>query len=78
MVVNKRIQFRTQGSGHVLDITDKVSRQLRTCGLQNGIVTLFTPSSTSALTTIEYESGAVYDLQQLFDRIGHAGVEDRD
>ncbi|MFN2243232.1 MAG: secondary thiamine-phosphate synthase enzyme YjbQ, partial [Anaerolineae bacterium] len=30
---------------------------------------LFSPSSTSGLTTIEYESGAVQDLQQLFDRI---------
>jgi secondary thiamine-phosphate synthase enzyme len=69
VIVNKRIQFRTQGNGQVLDITDKVSRQIGSCGLQNGIVTLFTPSSTSALTTIEYESGAVYDLQQLFDRI---------
>ena len=69
MVVNKRIQFRTQGNGQVLDITDEVSCQIGTSGLQNGVVTLFTPSSTSALTTIEYESGAVYDLQQLFDRI---------
>ena len=69
MIVNKHIHFRTQGNGHVLDITDEVNRQVRTCGLQNGIVTLFTSSSTSALTTIEYESGAVYDLQQLFDRI---------
>jgi secondary thiamine-phosphate synthase enzyme len=77
MVVNKRIQFRTQGSGHALDITDEVSRQLRTCGLQNGIVTLFTPSSTSALTTIEYESGAVYDLQQLFDRIAPPDLDYR-
>jgi secondary thiamine-phosphate synthase enzyme len=77
MVVNKRIQFRTQGNGHVLDITDKVNRQVRTCGLQNGIVTLFTPSSTSALTTIEYESGAVYDLQQLFDRIAPPDLDYR-
>jgi secondary thiamine-phosphate synthase enzyme len=69
VIVNKHIHFRTQGNGHVLDITDEVNRQVRTCGLQNGIVTLFTSSSTSALTTIEYESGAVYDLQQLFDRI---------
>jgi secondary thiamine-phosphate synthase enzyme len=69
MVVNERVEFRTQGNGHILDITDPVSRQVQGSGLKNGIVTLFTPSSTSALTTIEYESGAVHDLQQLFDRI---------
>ena len=77
MVVNQRIQLRTQGNGHVLDITGEVSRQVRTCGLQDGTVTLFTPSSTSALTTIEYESGAVYDLQQLFDRIAPPDLDYR-
>ncbi len=77
MVVNQRIQLKTQGNGHVLDITSEVSRQVRTCGLQDGTVTLFTPSSTSALTTIEYESGAVYDLQQLFDRIAPPDLDYR-
>lgn len=77
MIVNKRVQFRTQGNGQVLDITDEVNRQVRICGLGNGIVILFTPSSTSALTTIEYESGAVYDLQQLFDRIASPELEYR-
>ncbi len=69
MIVSERIQFHTQGSGHILDITDGVSRKLRDSGLDNGTITLFTPSSTSALTTTEYESGAISDLQQLFDRI---------
>ncbi len=69
MIVSERIHFRTQGSGHILDITDGVSRKLRDSGLDNGTITLFTPSSTSALTTTEYESGAISDLQQLFDRI---------
>ena len=35
----------------------------------NGSVTIFCPSSTSALTTIEYEPGVVKDLQHLFDEI---------
>jgi secondary thiamine-phosphate synthase enzyme len=32
-------------------------------------VTVFCPSSTSGLTTIEYESGALSDLRRLFDEI---------
>jgi secondary thiamine-phosphate synthase enzyme len=32
-------------------------------------VTIFCPSSTSGLTTIEYESGALSDLKRLFDEI---------
>jgi secondary thiamine-phosphate synthase enzyme len=69
MVVTKRIQLHTRGNGEIADITSEVSRQLQDTGLKDGIVTLFTPSSTSALTTIEYESGVVHDLQQLFNRI---------
>ncbi len=69
MVVNRQIRLNTQGNGHVLDITDQVNRELQSSGLKNGIVTLFTPSSTSALTTTEYESGVVHDLQQTFDRL---------
>lgn len=69
MVVNGQIRLNTQGNGHVLDITDRVSQQLQSSGLKNGIVTLFAPSSTSALTTAEYESGVVHDLQQTFDRL---------
>jgi secondary thiamine-phosphate synthase enzyme len=77
MVVTKRIQLNTQGNGQVLDITSEVESQLRSSGLKNGIVTLFTPGSTSALTTIEYESGAVRDLQQLFDRLVPPDMEYR-
>jgi len=77
MVVSKRIQFNTQGNGHILDITEETSREVRASGLQNGIVTLFTPSSTSALTTAEFESGVVHDLQQLFDRIVPPGIDYR-
>lgn len=53
----------------MLDITDQVSKAVVESGLKNGTVTLFTPSSTSALTTIEYESGALSDLRRLFDEI---------
>ena len=77
MIVSKRIQFQTQGNGHIIDITDPVSRHLRDSGLESGIVTVFTPSSTSGLTTAEYESGVVHDLQQLFDRVAPPNLEYR-
>jgi secondary thiamine-phosphate synthase enzyme len=40
-------------------------------------VTLFTPSSTSAITTIEYESGALDDLRRLLDQIAPPGADYR-
>ena len=69
MVITGRIHLNTQGNGQILDITDQVERQVHDSGLKDGIVTLFTPSSTTALTTIEFEPGAVHDLQQMLNRL---------
>ena len=77
MVISKRIQLNTKGNSQILDITSEVRRQVQSADLEAGIVTLFTPSATSALTTIEFESGAVNDLQQLFERIAPQGIEYR-
>ena len=77
MIISGRIDVQTQGNAQMLDITSQVRDEVRQAGLSDGIVTLFTPSSTSSLTTIEYESGVVHDLQALFDRIAPASLEYR-
>lgn len=51
------------------DITAEVARLVSESELGNGVVTIFCPSSTSGLTTIEFESGALSDLERLFDEI---------
>jgi len=63
------ISLNTRGNADVHDITDQVAGAVLQSGLKDGTVTIFCPSSTSALTTIEYESGAVNDLRRLFDEI---------
>jgi secondary thiamine-phosphate synthase enzyme len=63
------ISLSTQGNADIRDITDSVARNVLQSGLTNGTVTIFCSSSTSALTTIEYESGALSDLRRLFDEI---------
>lgn len=63
------IELQTQGNADVRDITPAVVRAVRDAGLQSGTVTVFCPSATSALTTIEFESGCVSDLRRLFDDI---------
>ena len=63
------ISLNTRGHMDIHDITDQTSSILSKSGLKNGTVTIFCPSSTSALTTIEYESGAVSDLKRLFEEI---------
>ncbi len=70
MTVNTTsIQVSTRGNTDVIDITDQVGEAVFKSGLKDGVVTVFCPSSTSALTTIEYEPGCVSDLRRLFDEI---------
>ena len=68
-VTTKAIELQTRGNGDMHDITQAASSAVRETGLRDGTVTIFCPSSTSALTTIEYESGCISDLQRLFDEI---------
>jgi len=63
------ISLRTQGNADIQDITDQIANAISKSGLIAGTATIFCPSSTSALTTIEYEDGALSDLRRLFDEI---------
>jgi len=69
MVKSFSLQIQTRGNADVIRITDPVAEAVQGSGVQNGIVTVFTPSATSAITTVEYEPGCVQDLQRLFDEI---------
>jgi len=64
-----QIELNTRGNADIQDLTGQVETSVNQSGIENGIVTIFTPSSTSAITTIEYESGCLSDLRRLFDEI---------
>jgi secondary thiamine-phosphate synthase enzyme len=68
-VKNFTLSLSTHGDTDIRDITDQVANVVSKSGLAAGTATIFCPSSTSALTTIEYESGALSDLRRLFDEI---------
>jgi secondary thiamine-phosphate synthase enzyme len=75
MVVTRSITLNTQGDADMLDITGEVAREVGASGVGSGIVTVFAPSATSGLTTMEYESGALADLKRIFDEVAS---QDRD
>jgi len=69
------ISLSTQGSADIRDITDQLANAVSKSGLTAGTATVFCPSSTSALTTIEFEGGVLSDLRRLFDEIVPSGRE---
>ncbi|MBI4479130.1 MAG: YjbQ family protein [Acidobacteria bacterium] len=63
------MRFSTKGFNEILDITPQVQKAVQQSGLKEGVVHLFVSGSTAALTTIEYERGALADLQRALDQI---------
>ena len=76
-VTGRRMGVRTQGNNATQDVTLMVARAVEESGLRTGIVTLFVPGSTGGLTTIEFESGAVADLDGLLERVAPGEIEYR-
>jgi thiamine phosphate synthase YjbQ (UPF0047 family) len=68
-VATHQLEFSTRGDAEIRDLTSAVAEVVAGSGLKNGIVTVFCPGSTGAVTTIEFESGALADLKRLFDEI---------
>jgi secondary thiamine-phosphate synthase enzyme len=68
-VITANITLNTKGNSDVHDITREVIHLVEQSGLRSGTVTIFCPSSTSGLTTVEYEPGAVADLKRLFEEL---------
>jgi len=73
-VETKELQFNTQGEVEIIDITEKVNRALSESEINDGIVTIFVPGSTGAITTIEYESGLLRDLPNALERLFPRGI----
>ncbi len=68
-VVTKQLSIRTRGENDILDITNEVSAAIGETRSKNGVVTIFVPGATGALTTIEYEPGLLRDFPNFLERI---------
>ena len=75
MVATSRFRVNTSGQGDAHDITDSVRRAIVEGGVRSGIATVFVVGSTASITTIEFEPGAVADLNRLFDRLAPRGAD---
>jgi secondary thiamine-phosphate synthase enzyme len=68
-VTTGSISLSTRGNTDIHDLTRELARLVEQSGLKNGTLTVFCPSSTSGLTTIEYEPGALADFKRMFEEL---------
>jgi secondary thiamine-phosphate synthase enzyme len=67
--ITSRHTARTTGQGDTRNITDAVAAAVRASGLDRGIANVFVVGSTAGITTIEFEPGAVADLDAMFESL---------
>ena len=68
-MITTEISVDTTSGADIVDVTRRIIDILRREQMESGEVILFIPGSTAALTTIEYEDGAVEDLKKAIERI---------
>ena len=70
-----RTEISTDGDGSILDLSDSIEEFLAVHEAWNGILVVFVPGSTAAITTIEFESGALEDLRRTIETIAPRGSD---
>jgi secondary thiamine-phosphate synthase enzyme len=70
-------EITTKGQNDAHDMTEVVASAVADSGMAVGIVTVFVVGSTAGVTTIEFEPGAIADLNGLFERLAPRGGEYR-
>ncbi len=64
---HQRLRITTKGLCDIIDITAEVAKIIAQSEMKNGIVAVFVPGATGAITTIEYEPGLLQDLKEMFE-----------
>ena len=68
-IQTSKLTETTKGFCDIIDITAKVTAQVRAAEIENGLVTLFVSGSTAALTTVEHEPGLVQDVKEFVEKL---------
>lgn len=73
-IITESIEFQTDGSTHIIDITPEIKARLIETELVEGHVLISAVGSTTGITTLEYEPGLVSrDIAEMFDLIAPYG-----
>ena len=77
MVATCRREVTTKGQGDAHDITDMVATAVAESSCRAGTVTVFVVGSTATVTTIEFEPGAIADVNRLLEEIAPRAADYR-
>ena len=69
MVVTTKHQVKTTGQGDTHDLTALIAGAIEDAAMASGLATVAVVGSTASVTTIEFEPGAVADLNAVWESL---------
>jgi secondary thiamine-phosphate synthase enzyme len=69
MTHQQQISIRTNGHGHMHDLTEKVAAIVASSQVNIGTAHIFNIGSTAAIGVIEFEPGLEHDLPAILDKL---------
>ena len=74
VVYSTEIDLDTEGEIQIFDITLNVRNAIKDSGIIKGLVNVFVPGATGAITTLEYEPRLVQDTKNLLKKLVSKGI----
>ncbi len=74
VVYSTEIDLDTEGEIQIIDITLNVRNAIKDSGITKGLVNVFVPGATGAITTLEYEPRLVQDTINLLKKLVPKGI----
>ena len=74
VVYSTEIDLDTEGEIQIFDITLNVRNAIKDSGITKGLVNVFVPGATGAITTLEYDPRLVQDTINLLKKLVPKGI----
>lgn len=74
MVFSRELEFPMREELDIADITGELTQVVKESGIKNGMVSIFVPGATGAVTCLEYEPGVVKDFRAAVERLFPRGI----
>jgi len=69
MIITRELKLSSDGELNIINITDRIDDIVRETNVRNGACMIFTRSSTSTVTVMEFEPGLVEDIKSALERL---------
>lgn len=73
-VYHDELTIHTKREGEIVDLTEDIERCVSASHIREGLICVFVPGSTGAVTTMEYESGLLEVLPRALERIAPTNI----